>query len=536
MEASSDFPSRKILVVVPQISALDKLAVVARGADEASSEGLISLGSCAAATVAAFVPSDMSVAIHDETLANLDFATDADCIAITANVSQARRAIEIANAFRARGKTVLMGGPHVSLAPHLFEDCADSIVVGELEGIAETVFDDLRAGCLKPRYDGSRPSLALSPMPRWDLYPRDSALMGVVQTSRGCPFECNFCDVIQYLGRNQRHKPIANVLAELQALYDLGFATVSLADDNLTVYRQHARTLLTAIAQWNGAEGREPVVLNTQLSIDLARDPDLIQLCVDAGMTTAFIGIESGSAEALTEALKRQNLRIDIREQCEKLTRAGLQIHAGLIVGFDSDDKTAFERQFDFAMRLPVPIFNINILVAPVATPLFDKMKAEGRILEDRAIAEMPVGGLASNFRLAQISDDEANIGARWLISRLLAPENFVKRLRHTCEILGPTRWAREGRARRAPPRRVQVLMGGAMRRMLRDFDGGLQVVKEAQRISRQRPEIQDRVQDIVSQYFDVVRTYRRNGIYDDKLAQLLQPPFSEDHNCAEPA
>lgn len=513
---------KSVLVIAPQDSISAGLAVASRSAQD----GLVTSASCAAATVAAFVPSDMSVALLDEALSPVDFETEADCIAITANVSQARRAIELAKAFRARGKIVLMGGPHVSLAPHLFQDCADAIVVGELEGIATALFDDLRAGQLKPRYDGARPDLALSPMPRWDLYPPGSVLMGVVQTSRGCPFECNFCDVIQYLGRNQRHKPIANVLAELQTMYDRGFAMVSLADDNLTVYRKHARELLTAIAAWNGAEGREPIALNTQLSIDLARDLDLARLCVEAGLTMALIGIESGSAEALTESLKRQNLRIDIRQNCEALTRAGLQIQASLIVGFDSDDRSAFERQFDFAMSLPVPILNVNILVAPVATPLFDKMKSEGRIFADRAIAEMPLGGMTSNFRLAQISEAEASIGGRWLISRLLAPENFIQRLRNTCAIIGPTRWAKEGRARRKASPRIQAVMGAAMRQSLRENEGGMLVMKEARRLSQERPEIQDRIQDMVSQYFDYLRVHRLNGVYDDALAALPHPPF----------
>ena len=530
---ATDNSLRKVLIVVPRLSADHDLAVISiRSAPDNHPEPLVYFGSCAAATVAAFVPDDLDVAIHDESLAELDYKCDAECIAITANVSQARRAIEIATEFRRHGKIVIMGGPHVSLAPHLFEECADSLVVGELEGIAAEVFHDLKHGTLKPRYDGSRPDLATSPIPRWDLYPRDSAMMGVVQTSRGCPFECSFCDVIQYLGRNQRHKPIENVIAEMQALYELGFAMVSLADDNLTVYRKHARALLEAIANWNGADGRDPITFNTQVSIDLARDKALADLCVDAGLTTVFIGIESGAAEALTEAQKRQNLRIDIRQQCENLVSAGLQIQAGLIVGFDSDDISVFERQFEFAMSLPVPVYNVSVLVAPVATPLFAKMKAEGRIFDDPHIAEMPVGGLASNFRLAQISEDELEIGTRWLTSRLLAPENFIKRLRYTCSVIGPTRWAREGRQRRAPSNKVQVAMANNMRGVLRDFEGALLVMKAAKTLSREYPHAKERITDMVSQYFDIVGTYQRSGIYDPALATMDTPPLSTKTNC----
>src|SRR5262249_30398477 len=162
-----------------------------------------------------------------EAVTPVDFGLDVDVVGVTANVSQALRAIDIARAFRTRGKPVILGGPHVSLAPELFADAADSLVVGEFEPIAADVLADLRRGTLKPRYQGAAADLGTSPVPRWDLYPNDCALVGVVQTSRGCPFECHFCDVIQYLGRNQRHKTDAQVIAEVQQLYDLGYNFIS---------------------------------------------------------------------------------------------------------------------------------------------------------------------------------------------------------------------------------------------------------------------------------------------------------------------
>ncbi len=146
-------------------------------------------------------------------------------------------------------------------------------------------------------------------MPRWDLYPNGQALMGSVQTSRGCPFECEFCDVIQYLGRKQRHKPVGQVLAELDQLYRLGYRSVFLADDNFTVYRARAKELLVALRDWNARQTDGRMRLMSQVSIDAAGDEDMLQMCADAGLTHVFIGIETPNEESLREAKKRQNLK-----------------------------------------------------------------------------------------------------------------------------------------------------------------------------------------------------------------------------------
>ena len=329
-------------------------------------------------------PPDFQIVLCDEAIQTVDFDADADVVGISANVSQALRAIEIAAAFRKRGKPVIMGGPHVSLAPELFEGRADCLVVGEFEPIADTVFADMRRGALQARYDGAKADLRRSPVPRWNLYPNEKAVGGVVQTSRGCPFECHFCDVIQYLGRVQRHKDDAQVIAEIENLYDLGYGFISLADDNFTVYRRRAKSLLNAIAAWNGAAGRDYVIFATQMSIDAARDDELLALCNDAGLLNVFIGIETNDPESLKESKKRQNLRVDLGAEVRNIVGRGLRVEAGLMVGFDHDDLSAFERQFEFAMSLPVGGFNISVLVAPVGTPLYDAMRAQGRIASVR--------------------------------------------------------------------------------------------------------------------------------------------------------
>jgi radical SAM superfamily enzyme YgiQ (UPF0313 family) len=346
------------------------------------------------------------------------------------------------------------------------------VVAGEFEPIAETVFADMRLGVLKPRYDGSKADLRRSPMPRWDLYPNDRAVSGVVQTSRGCPFECHFCDVIQYLGRVQRHKDDAQVIAEIQNLYDHGYSFISLADDNFTVYRKRAKSLLKAIAAWNGAEGRDYVVFATQMSIDAARDDELLALCNDAGLLNAFVGIETSDEASLAESKKRQNMRVDLGAEIRKIVARGLRVEAALMVGFDHDDRTAFARQLEFAMSLPVGGFNVSVLVAPVATPLYEAMRAQGRIVSDEVLAQFPSANLITNFTPARMSRDDLYVGAKWLISKLMDPDNFSVRLQAMSGLLAPPPWERRGQGRRHPARRNATGLFSQVMRDLTRRDG----------------------------------------------------------------
>jgi hypothetical protein len=184
-------------------------------------EPATSMADLSVATVAALAPDDFQVRLCDEHIAGVDFDSSADFVGITGKVSQWCRMQVIAAEFRRRGKTVIIGGPYASLAPETVRPHCDILIRGEMEEIAPKIFADLEEGRWSEEYVGTRPDLRTSPLPRFDLYPNDRALMGTIQTSRGCPFECEFCDVIEYLGRKQRHKPVAQVLAELDQLYRL---------------------------------------------------------------------------------------------------------------------------------------------------------------------------------------------------------------------------------------------------------------------------------------------------------------------------
>ncbi len=213
-------------------------------------EPAVLVADLAVITVAALVPDDFTVEVCEEHITPVNLDHPADFIGLTGKVTQVSNMIKLSKEFRKRGKTVILGGPFASLDPQAVRPYCDILVEGEIEDIAEDFFNDLRNGTWKDHYKGTRPDLSTSPIPRWDLYPNSRTLNAAVQTSRGCPFECEFCDVIQYLGRKQRHKEPDQIIAELDLIYKIGHRAVFLADDNFTVYRSRAKELLKVLKEW----------------------------------------------------------------------------------------------------------------------------------------------------------------------------------------------------------------------------------------------------------------------------------------------
>jgi radical SAM superfamily enzyme YgiQ (UPF0313 family) len=380
----------------------------------------------AIATVAALAPPDFHVTLGDESAGPIDYDSDAEVIGITGKVSQWGRMAQAAAEFRRRGKPVMIGGSFASLCPDVVRPHCDILVRGEIEEVAETIFADLREGRWKDEYAGGRPDLALSPVPRWELYPNGHAMLGSLQTSRGCPFECDFCDVIQYVGRKQRHKPVSLVLAELDKLYALGYRLVFLADDNFTVYRQRAKALLDALRHWNQRRSAGRVRFVTQLSIDAADDDELLTMCAAAGLTTVFIGIETPNAESLRESKKRQNLKGSLVDRVDRFVAHGICVMGGMMCGFDADGLDIFDRQFEFAMATPVMHFSLGALVAPAATPLHARMAREGRLIPGGFEgAALPWG---TNIVPKRMTVDELMQGVQRLGRRLYDPEAFGER------------------------------------------------------------------------------------------------------------
>ncbi|WP_449235533.1 radical SAM protein [Azospirillum doebereinerae] len=393
-------------------------------------EGRTSVADLATATVAAFVPQGWDIRLTDETITPIDpeaDVDDCDVVAITGKVSQRARMFALAEAYRRRGALVVIGGPYASLSPDDVRPHADVLVTGEIEDIAAGLFADLAAGTWRDRYEGGRPDLRGSPVPRWDLYPNHGANLGALQTSRGCPFQCDFCDVIQYLGRRQRHKDPDQVIAELEVLYRHGYRRILLADDNFTAYRRHAHAVLAALRVWNEAHAADPVQFMTQVSVDLARDPELMAACKAARLDTVFIGIETVNEDSLRDSGKRQNLHQGASDALAIILSHGIAVYAGIIVGFDADKPDIFARLADFFHDSPVPMLSIGALVAPNGTPLHDRMKAEGRLTgEDWQSAASP---FATNIRPIGMSQRELLVGVSRLCAEVYAPAAFERRM-----------------------------------------------------------------------------------------------------------
>jgi radical SAM superfamily enzyme YgiQ (UPF0313 family) len=393
-------------------------------------------------TVAALVPSSWTIRLCDERVEPVDLACEAEVVGITGKTSQRRRMIELAREFRGRGRLVVIGGPYVSLDPEDIRSHADILVRGEFEDIAETLFADIEAGIWQAEYQGGTPDLSKSPVPRWDLTKKGVAFWAQVQTSRGCPFECDFCDVIQYLGRKQRWKEPDQVIRELDVLYARGYRGVFFADDNLTVMRRRTRALLEALGAWNRTRSASPVSFSTQVSIDIARDPELLALCRAAGFRYLFIGVETPYEASLAETKKRQNLRIDLTEQVGRVVATGMLVTCGMIVGFDHDDPSIFVRQAEFIDRLATPLIQVNVLVAPFATPLYARLLAEGRIVQ----GETHTGTLLeTNIRPKLMSREQLKSG-RQVRRRPRFHPAPARRVRH------PPRRARRRPVRRSAP------------------------------------------------------------------------------------
>ncbi|HEX3743871.1 MAG TPA: radical SAM protein [Bryobacteraceae bacterium] len=484
------------------------------------------LADMALPTVAAMAPADFHVTLCDEGISEADLDTPADFVGITGKISQETRMIELAREFRRRGKVVIIGGPYASLSPHRLRAECDILVRGEMEGIAEQFFADLRSGTWQREYTGDKPDLSLSPIPRWDLYPNGRALSGMLQTSRGCPFECEFCDVIQYLGRKQRHKVPAQVLAELDELYRYNYRFVFLADDNFTVYPARTKELLAAIREWNDARTAGRVSFSTQVSIDCTRDPEMLRLCSEAGLVNVFVGIETPSADSLKETKKRQNIGIDMAGRIARFCEHGILVSGGMMLGFDADTTDIFTQQYEFGMSLAVPKFTVTPLSAPMATPLYSRLLAENRIVD--AGSEAPAAfPWTTNIVPKQMTRGELIDGTRWLCNRLYRPVAFEHRLtRFIDQYRGPAPRGNSG-SQNPVGRQVDFEHSQISRSVARLGPAEDAMVARIRKRVERNPEALPLVLLAFGYYMQIRYIYQTSGLWSPELGEQARPQFA---------
>lgn len=467
-------------------------------------------------TIAALTPPDIEVQIVDEGVEPLDLDTPCDLVGITGYITQRARMIELAAAFRARGVLVAIGGPYASLSPGDMRPHADILFRGEAEETWPQFIRDYRGGTWQDEYvQTGNVDVQASPLPRISAMRNDRYHMGAVQTSRGCPFECEFCDVIVYLGRRQRYKDPDRVVLELDNLWQAGYRQVFMADDNFTAHRGRAADMLRAIASWN-SQVPERVAFSTQLSIDVARDGDepLLDLCVEAGLSLAFVGIETPSPAALLEVKKHQNVRGDLLGDMHKLQSHGISIQAGMIVGFDSDGPDVFKIQHDFAQQANTPMISLGMLNAPEGTPLEARLRSQGRLREG-LVDDLY---LTTNIVPKQMTTAQLVAGTQWLMNLLYAPEAFLERLCGLAALL-PI----------APPSAGQGLGRDAARlwdRIVQSYD---RLGPEFERLPRagasafRRKDLSHLVTSLIY-YCHIVRVLRTWGVWDPELARATEP------------
>ncbi|MGO8788546.1 MAG: B12-binding domain-containing radical SAM protein [Terriglobia bacterium] len=292
---------------------------------------------------------------------------------------------------RTLGKRTMVGGPYASSRPDTVLQLADHVVVGEPDEIFDGIAADLERGSARRLYVvQDKPDVSKTPVPRFDLLKIEKYVSMAVQFSRGCPFQCEFCDIITIYGRKPRTKAPQQLLAELDALFELGWHDqVFIVDDNFIGNHKRALELARSLEEWQKAHDY-PFLFYTEASIDLAQRPELIEAMVKANFYYVFIGIESPSEQSLMETKKYQNLRHDQLESVRFIQSQGLWVTAGFIIGFDSDTEDIFERQRDFIERAAIPWAMAGFLQAPPTTPLYERMVKEGRYLGE--------GSALSNF------------------------------------------------------------------------------------------------------------------------------------------
>jgi radical SAM superfamily enzyme YgiQ (UPF0313 family) len=385
-------------------------------------------------TVAALLPKDWEVRLCDLNVrplasGEIDWA---DAVFLSGMLVQRDSLLNLAARARAAGKIVVIGGPVATTSPELLEPHADCVVSGEAEELIEILCEALAKGePLPPRLVASRrPELGCLPPPRYDLLDVRAYHSLSVQWSRGCPFNCEFCDIIEVFGRRPRAKTPAQLCGELDALLATGFrGTVFLSDDNLVGNKVETLRLLSVLEDWMKRH-HFPFQFYAEASINLAASDELIDAMVRAGFDSIFVGIETPSTEALRETHKAQNLAVDLHAAVDKLARRGLDVSAGFIVGFDSDDAAALERQRAWIAGSCIPQAMVGILAALPGTQLERRLLREGRMLE-RSSGE--TFGRA-NFQ-TKMDEVELLAAYRHLLGSLYAPAAYFERVSRVLEL-----------------------------------------------------------------------------------------------------
>jgi radical SAM superfamily enzyme YgiQ (UPF0313 family) len=341
------------------------------------------------ATVAAILPQSWEFKLVDHNTRPISEAEWewADLVILSAMIVQKEDFLAQIQQAKQRGKTVAVGGPYATALPHeAATSGADFLILDEGEITLPLFIEAIQKGETSGtfRSDGQKPDVTTTPIPRFDLLDFDAYDSLSVQFSRGCPFQCEFCDIIVLYGRKPRTKTPEQLLAELQCLYDLGWRrSLFMVDDNFIGNKRNVKLLLKALKPWM-AEHNYPFRFNTEASIDIASDSELMELMVECNFNAVFLGIETPDEASLALTQKFQNNRDSMTDSVETIVKAGLRVMAGFIIGFDGEKAGAGDRIVRFVEQTTIPTAMFSMLQALPDTALEHRLRKEGRLL-DRA-------------------------------------------------------------------------------------------------------------------------------------------------------
>lgn len=384
------------------------------------------LGLC---TIAALCPPGWEISIVDENVEPIDWEQDADIVGVCGMGVQFLRQKEILNHFGKRGCYVVAGGSYASLCPEEYAVVADTVIAGEAESVWPEFCSDFEKSLPRKFYQQTEEvDLTQSPAPRYDLIKTHLYYNVAVQFSRGCPFLCEFCDIIVMFGRKPRTKSLDQIERELDSLRDLGISNVFFVDDNLIGHLPRCKELLAFLAEYQNKH-RYRFTFGTEASINMSSHRGLLQLFRDANFQWVFIGIESPSQEALLETKKTQNTRQDMLDSIRTIYSFGIDVFAGFIVGFDADDPTIFERQFRFILESGIILSAIGLLTAIPRTPLFERLRNAGRLRSSNEFHTIENNFAATNIVPLQMTYNEMIEGFQALQARLCDDRAIYERI-----------------------------------------------------------------------------------------------------------
>jgi radical SAM superfamily enzyme YgiQ (UPF0313 family) len=397
-------------------------------------------------TVAAMLPGEWEKKLVDMNVTRLtdEDIRRADYVFISAMVVQRDSVLEVIGRCKRLGTRIVAGGPLFTTGYEEF-DGVDHFVLGEAEVTLPLFLEGLEKGCAQPIYSSdTRPDISKTPIPLWSLINMKNYSSMNIQYSRGCPFDCEFCDIVLLNGHTPRTKDKEQLLAELDALYRRGWrGGVFIVDDNFIGNRKKLKLeILPAIIEWRKGK-KYPFPLFTESSINLADDEELMKLMVAAGFNTVFIGIETPNEESLVECAKSQNQNRDLVASIKKIQNYGLEVQGGFIVGFDSDPLSIFKSQISFIQKSGIVTAMVGLLSAPPGTRLFQRLKKENRLTKDFTGNNTDC---SLNF-IPKMNHDTLINGYKHILNTIYSPRQYYERVKT---------FLREYKPRRGTARRLQ--------------------------------------------------------------------------------